>query len=221
MTQVHSSSGAMAPFVTPVSKGKAKTASQPDKKTAAPKPTAAKPAASPGAVPHAHAGKHGTDVTFGKQALHAVEGAAEFVGGAVLTGVEDVAEAAYYTVKAVGTGLVDAAVDLKDGVVAGLQGVKAGVEGTATAIGHGVIHAENALGDAWGVITQGMSQATSLATTLGTDASVVVTNVGTAATDVGVSANAVLAGVGSAARTAANYGSYVVNAGSKLIDELG
>ena len=165
MTQVHSSGGAMAPFATPVSKGKAKAASQPDKKTAVPKPAAAKAAASPDAV--SAAGKHGTNVTFGKQALHAVEGAAEFVGKAVLTGVEDVAEAAYYTVKAVGAGVVDAAEDLEDGVAAGLHGVKVGIEDTAAAIGHGVIHAENALGDAWGVITQGMSQATTLATTGG------------------------------------------------------
>ncbi len=214
MTQVQSSGSAMAPFATPVTKGKAKAASQPDKTTAVPKPAASADAAAP-------AGKHGTDVTFGTKALHAVEGAAEFVGKALLTGVEDVAEAAYYTVKGIGTGLVDAAVDLKDGVATSIHGVKVGIEDTTDAIGHGVIHAENALSDVWGVITQGMSQATTLATTLGTDASVVVTNVGTAATDVGVSANAVLAGVGSAARTAASYGSYVVNAGGKLIDELG
>ena len=47
-----------------------------------------------------------------------------------------------------------------------------------------------------------------------------VTNVGVAATDVGISANAVLAGVGSAARTAASYGTYVVQSGGKLINEL-
>jgi len=36
MTQVRSSGGALAPFATPVSKGKAKPAAQPDKKIAVP-----------------------------------------------------------------------------------------------------------------------------------------------------------------------------------------
>ena len=209
MTQVNSAGGAMAPFATPVSTGKAKAASQPDTKVAAPKATEGTAASATG-----------TDVSFGQEALNALEGTAEFVGKAVLVGVEDVGEAAYYTVKAVGTGLVDAAEGLKDAVAEGLHGVKVGVEGTVDAIGRGVLHAENALGDVWGVVTQGMSSATTLATTLGTDASTVVTNVGVAATDVGISANAVLAGVGSAARSAASYGTYVVQSGGKLINEL-
>ena len=217
MTQVHASGGAMAPFATPVSKGKAKAAAQPDKKVTVPKGADAKPV---GAAPGGSDGKAGTEVSFGKHALHVVEGTAEYLGNAVLTGVEDVAKAGYYTVKGVGTGLVDLAEDLKDGVAAGIHGAVIGLQDTADAIGHGVIHAENALGDAWGVVTTGMSNATNLATTLGADASVVVTNVGTAATDVGIGANAVLAGVGSAARTAASYGTYVVKAGGNLINEL-
>ena len=106
------------------------------------------------------------------------------------------------------------------GVTAGLHDAVAGIGDTVDAIGHGVLHVENAMGDAWGVVTTGMSSATNLATALGADASVVVTNVGTAATDVGIGANAVLAGVGSAARTAAGYGTYVVRAGGNLINEL-
>ena len=47
-----------------------------------------------------------------------------------------------------------------------------------------------------------------------------VTNLGTAATDVGVGAKAVLSGVGSVASTAANYGTYVVKQGGKVLDEL-
>jgi hypothetical protein len=217
MTQVHSSGGAMAPFATPVSKGKAKAAAQPDKKVTVPKGADAKPVA---AASGGSDGKSGTEVSFGKHALHAVEGTAEYLGNAVLTGVEDVAKAGYYTVKAVGTGLVDVAEDLKEGVTAGLHDVVAGIGDTVDAIGHGVLHVENAMGDAWGVVTTGMSSATNLATALGADASVVVTNVGTAATDVGIGANAVLAGVGSAARTAAGYGTYVVRAGGNLINEL-
>jgi hypothetical protein len=215
MTQVRSSGGALAPFATPVSKGKAKAASQPDKKIAVPKPAPAKPVGAP-----ATAGKHGTQVTFGEQALHALEGTGEFLGMALLTGVEDVGKAAYYTVKAVGTGVVDAAEGLKDAVVAGAHGVAVGVEESATALGHGIVHVENALGDVWSVATQGMTAATNLATTLGADAQVVVTNVGTAATDVGVGAKAVLSGVGSIASTAANYGTFVVKAGGKVLNEL-
>jgi len=212
MTQVHSAGGAMAPFATPVSTGKAKAACQPDTKVAVPKATEGTAVSA--------TGTQGTNVTFGQEALHALEGTAAFIGKAVLVGVEDVAKAAYYTVKAAGTGLVDTAEGLKDAVAEGIHGATVGVEDTVDAIGHGVIHAENALGDVWGVFTQGMSQATTLATTLGTDASTVVTNVGVAATDVGISANAVLAGVGSAARTAASYGTYVVQTGGKLINEL-
>ena len=43
---------------------------------------------------------------------------------------------------------------------------------------------------------------------------------GAAATDVGVGAKAVLSGVGSIASTAANYGTYVVKQGGKVLNEL-
>ncbi len=218
MTQVHSSGGALAPFATPVTKGKAKPASQPDKKIAVPKATVAKPADA--AAMSGPGGRHGTQVTFGQEALHALESTGEFVGKALLTGVEDVGEAAYYTVKTVGTGVVDVAKGLKDAVAAGIHGVAAGVDDTATAVGHGIVHVENALGDMWGMATTGMSSATTLATTLGTDAETLVTNVGNAATDVGVGAKAVLSGVGSVASTAASYGTYVVKQAGKAIDEL-
>ena len=215
MTQVRSSGGAQAPFATPVSKGKAKAASQPQKKIAVPRPVEARPVAAAGGV-----ARPGTQVTFGEQALHALEAAGAFVGKAVLTGVEDVGEAAYYTAKAVGTGLVDVAKGLETAVGDGVHGVITGVEDTAVAVGHGIVHVENAMGDVWGVATQGASAATTLATTLGTDAEVLVTNVGTAATDVGVGAKAVLSGVGSMASTAANYGTYVVKQGGKVLNEL-
>ncbi len=215
MTQVHSSGGAKAPFVTPVSKGKAKAASQTDKTITVAQATQSKATGSP-----APDGKRGTEVSFGKEALHALEGTAEFLGKAVLLGVEDVGEGAYYTVKAAGTGLVDAAEGLKDAVGAVIHGVAVVTDASVNSIGIGIVHAENAMADTWGVITTGMSSATTLVTTLGADASTVVTNVGAAATDVGLGANAVLAGVGSAARTAASYGTYVVQAGGKLINEL-
>ena len=216
MSTVHTG-GAVPPFATPVSKGKAKAASHPDKKVAVPKAAAAKPAGVPatGAV-----GKHGTQVSFGSQALHALEATGEFLGKAVLTGVEDVGEAAYYTVKALGTGLVDVAEGIEGAVVDGVKGIGTGLTDTATAVGHGIVHVENALGDVWGMATQGASSATTLASTLGADAQVVVTNLGAAATDVGVGAKAVLAGVGSIASTAANYGTYVVKQGGKVLNEL-
>ena len=62
--------------------------------------TAAVAAAQPG---------HGTQVSFGEQALHAMERTGEFVGGAVLAGVQDLGKAACYTLKAVGHGVADAA----------------------------------------------------------------------------------------------------------------
>jgi hypothetical protein len=212
MTQVHSSGGAQAPFATTVSKGKAKAASQPEKKIAVPKAAEAKSVAT--------AAKAGTEVTFGVQALHALESTGEFVGKALLTGVEDIGEAAYYTARTLGTGAVDVAKGLGHAVADGVHGVIAGVEDTATAIGHGVVNVEHAMGDVWGLATQGANAATTLATTLGTDAQVLVTNLGVAATDVGVGAKALLSGVGSVASTAANYGTYVVKQTGKAISEL-
>ena len=214
MTQVRSSGGAVPPFATPVTKGKAKSASQPQKKIAVPKPIEARPAAAPAAA------KAGSQVSFGTKALHALENTGEFIGKALLTGVEDVGEAAYYTVKALGTGVVDVAKGAEAAVVDGVKGLGTGLADTATAVGHGVVHVENALSDMWGIATQGMSSATTLATTLGTDAQVLVTNVGNAATDLGVGAKAVLSGVGSVASTAANYGTYVVKQAGKAINEL-
>ena len=214
MTQVHASGGAQAPFATPVAKGKAKAASQPEKKIAVPKTADGKPVAGSAAA------KVGTQVTFGEQALHALENTGAFVGRALLTGVEDIGEAAYYTVKTLGTGAVDVAKGLGTAVADGVHGVIAGVEDTATAVGHGVVHLENATGDVWALATQGASAATNLATAVGTDAQVLVTNMGTAATDVGVGAEAVLSGMGSVARTAANYGTLVVKQTGKAISEL-
>ena len=215
MTQVHSSGGAQAPFATPVSKGKAKAASQPEKKIAVPKAAETRSSAT-----GSGAGKHGTQVTLGQEALHALANTGEFLGKAVLTGVEDIGEAAYYTVKTIGNGVVDVAKGLENAVVDGVKGVGVGLSDTATAIGHGVVHVENALGDIWGVATQGANAATNLATTLGTDAEVAVTNAGTAATDVGIGAKAVLSGIGSIASTAASYGTYIVKQGGKVLNEL-
>ena len=217
MSQVHTAGGAVPPFATPVSKSKAKSAAQPQKKIAVPKTTAAKPVAAGAAVA---AVKPGTKVTFGEQALHALENTGEFIGKALLTGVEDVGQAAYYTVKAVGTGLVDAAKGIEGAAVDGVKGLGTGLADTAVAVGHGIVHVENALSDVWGMATQGASSATTLATTLGTDAQTLVSNVGAAATDVGVGAKAVLSGVGSIASTAANYGAYVVKQGGKVLNEL-
>lgn len=215
MTQVHSSGGAQAPFATPVSKGKAKAASQPEKKIAVPRAAETRSSAT-----GSGAGKHGTQVTLGQEALHALANTGEFLGKAVLTGVEDIGEAAYYTVKTIGNGVVDVAKGLENAVVDGVKGVGVGLSDTATAIGHGVVHVENALGDIWGVATQGANAATNLATTLGTDAEVAVTNAGTAATDVGIGAKAVLSGIGSIASTAASYGTYIVKQGGKVLNEL-
>jgi hypothetical protein len=216
MTQVHASGGAQAPFATPVSKGKAKAASQPDKKKiAVPKAAASR---SPAAGSGAH--RHETQVTIGAEALHAIANTGEFLGMAVLTGVEDIGEAACYSARTIGNGVVDIAKGLGHAVAGGVKGVGEGLAETATAIGHGVVHVENALGDVWGVATQGASVATSLATTLGNDAEAAVTNLGTAATDVGVGAKAMLSGIGSVARSAAGYGTYIVKQGGKVLNEL-
>lgn len=212
MTQVHSSGGAQAPFATSVSKGKAQAARQPEKKIAVPKAAQA--------TSGAPAAKAGTQVTFGEQALHALETTGAFVGKALLTGVEDAGEAAYYTVKTLGTGVVDVAKGLGTAVADGAHGLVTGIEDTAVAVGHGVVNVEHAMGDMWGLATQGANAATNLATALGTDAQVVATDLGVAATDVGVSAKALLAGVGSIASTAANYGTYVVKQTGKAISEL-
>lgn len=217
MTQVHSSGGAQAPFATPVSKGKPKAASQPQKKIAVPKAaqTRSTPAAAgPGAA------RHGTQVTIGDEALHALAATGEFLGKAVLTGVEDIGEAACYAVKTVGNGVVDLAKGMGHAVEAGVKGVGEGLADTAKAVGHGVVHVENAMSDVWGVATQGASAATTLVTTLGNDAEAAVTDLGTAATSVGASAKSVLSGIGSAASTAAGYGTYIVKQGGKVLDEL-
>src|SRR3954467_775042 len=134
MTQVHSSGGAQAPFATAVSKGNAKAAGHPEKKIAVPKAAEARRVAA--------AAKPGTEVSFGEKALHALESTGEFVGKALLTGVEDIGEAAYYTARTLGNGAVDVAKGLGHAVADGVHGVIAGVEGTATAIGHGVVNVE-------------------------------------------------------------------------------
>ena len=215
MTQVHSSGGALAPFATPLSKGKTQAASQTEKKIAVPKAGETHSSAA-----GAGAGKHGTQVTIGDEALHALAATGEFLGKAVLTGVEDIGEAAYYSAKAIGNGVVDVAKGLENAVIDGVKGIGDGLADTATAIGHGIVHVENAASDVWGMATQGASAATNLATTLGNDAEVAVTNLGVAATDVGVGAKAVLSGIGSVASTAANYGTYIVKQGGKVLNEL-
>lgn len=217
MTQVRSSGGAVPPFATPVSKGKSKAAAQPDKKIAVPR--SAQPRAV-GPVAAAAAPGPATRVSFGNEALHALAATGEFIGKAVLTGIEDVGEAAYDTARMVGNGVVDVAKGIEHGLVEAVHEVGAGMADTATAIGHGIVHVEHAAADVWGVATQGASAVTGLATTLGNDAQVAVTSIGTAATDVGVSAKAVLSGVGSIASTAANYGTYIVKQGGKVLDEL-
>lgn len=215
MTQVHSSGGAQAPFATTVSKGKARAAGHPDKKIAVPRAAETRPAA-----PAPGTSRHGTQVTIGEEALHALASTGEFLGKAVLTGVEDIGEAAYYSVKALGTGVVDIAKGMGNAVAAGVKGVGEGLAESALAVGHGVVHVENAMADVWGVATQGASAATTLATTLGADAEVAVTDVGTAATNVGAGAKAVLSGIGSVASTAASYGTYIVKQGGKVLNEL-
>jgi hypothetical protein len=219
MTQVHSSGGAQAPFATPASKDKPKAASQPQKKIAVPKAAETRSAGA-GAGAGNGAGKHGTQVTIGEEALHALAATGEFLGKAVLTGVEDIGEAAFYAVKIAGNGVVDVAKGMGHAVEAGVKGVGEGLSDTARAIGHGVVHVENAMSDVWGVATQGASAATNLATTLGNDAEAAVTDLGTAATDVGAGARAILAGIGSVAGTAANYGTYIVKQGGKVLNEL-
>jgi len=217
MTAVPLPGGARPPFATPVAKARAEVASrserqisQPHKAEAKP-PTAAVAAAQPG---------HGTQVSFGEQALHAMERTGEFVGGAVLAGVQDLGKAACYTLKAVGHGVADAAEGLEGGVVEGFKDVGSGFDDSVRALGRGVVHVENAASDVWGLATQGASVATNLVSTLGTDAQVAVTDLGTAATDIGIGAKAVLSGAGSIASSAANYGSYVVKQGGKVLNEL-
>lgn len=177
----------MAPTVPsrpPVAKTGAKAVSQPGRQISQPRKVEIKPAT---AVVAPTKPGHGTQVSFGEQALNATERTGEFVGAALLAGVEDLGEAACYTVKA---------------------------------IGHGVVHAENAASDAWSLATQGASVATNLVSTLGADAEAAVTDLGTAATDIGVGAKAVLSGAGSIASSAANYGSYVVKQGGKVLNEF-
>lgn len=201
MTQVQSSS-ARAPFATPVSSGSAKAASQPDKKIA---------------VPPADAG---TQVSFGMEALQALENTGTFVGKALLSGVEDIGEATYYAVKTLGTDVVDVAKGLGNGVVDGVHGVIAGVEDTANAVGRGIVHVENAASDVWSMATQGATSATNLATAVGADGVTVATDMSTAATDVGTSAEALLAGVTSVASTAAGYGKFVFQQARNALEEL-
>jgi hypothetical protein len=184
MTAVPLPGAARPPFVNPEAKARAKVPGQADRRISQPHKAEIKPAT---AVVAAAKPGHGTQVSFGERALHAIERTGEFVGGALLAGVEDLGEAACYAVKAAG---------------------------------HGVVHAENAASDVWGLATQAASVATNLASTLGTDAQVAVTDLGTAATDIGIGARAVLSGVGSIASSAANYGSYVVKQGGKVLNEL-
>jgi len=217
MTAVPLPDGAHRPFVTPLARAGAKAASQPDQQVCLPHKAQIKPATPVGA---ANKPVHGTRVSFGEQALHALEGTGAFVGGALLAGVEDLGKAACYTIKTVGNGVVDAAKGLESGVVEGIKDAHSGFDNTVKAIGHGVVHAENAASDVWGLATQGAAAATSLVSTLGADAQLAVTDLGTAATDIGVGAKAVLSGVGSIASSAANYGSYVVKQGGKVLNEL-
>ncbi len=205
MTQVQSSGGALPPFATPVSTGSAKAASQPDKKIT---------------VPKAAAADAGTQVSFGMEALQALENTGAFVGKTLLTGVEDVGEATYYAAKTLGTGAIDVAKGLSKGVVDGVHGVINGVEDTVNAVGRGVVHVENAASDIWSMATQGATAATNLATAVGADGVTLATNMSTAATDVGVSAEALAAGVSSVASTAAGYGKYVVQQARNAIKEL-
>ena len=212
MTQVQSSGGAQAPFATPVSSGSAKAASQPDKKIAVPKAGAATAVAA--------SADAGTQVSFGMEALQALENTGAFVGKTLLTGVEDIGEATYYAAKTLGTGAIDVAKGLGNGVVDGVHGVINGVEDTANAVGHGIVHVENAASDIWSMASQGATAATNLATAVGADGVTLATNMSTAATDVGVSAEALAASVGSVASTAAGYGKYVVQQARNAIKEL-
>lgn len=215
MTPVRSSGGAQAPFATPVSKGKAKAASQPRQKIAVPHAAQVRSSAAA-----AGTARHATQVTIGQEALHALASTGEFIGKAVLGGVEDIGHAAYVAARTVGDGAVDVAHGLGHAVEAAVKGVGEGLSDTATAVGHGVVHVEKAMNDAWGVATQGASTATALATTLGSEAEAAVTDLGTAATDVGAGARTMLSGIGSVASAAAGYGTYIVKQGGKVLDEL-
>jgi hypothetical protein len=217
MTAVPFPGGARPPIATPLTKVKAKAAGQPDRQISLPHKAQIKPAAPVAAA--ANPG-HGTKVSFGEHALHALESTGEFVGGALLAGAEDLGDAACYTIKAVGNGAVDAAKGLESGIVEGFKDAGSGFDATVRAVGDGVVHAENAASDVWGLATQGASVATNLVSTLGADALVAVTDLGTAATDIGVGAKAVLSGVGSIASSAANYGTYVAKQGGKVLNEL-
>lgn len=192
MTQVRSSSGALAGFpAAPVSPAKAKPAGHP----VAPKPE--------------RNDDNGTQVSFGKAALHALEDGAEFV----VHGVEDVGHAVYESVKAVGNGVVDAAEGLEHLVAEGVDEVVDGAEAAVTAIGNGIVHTENVIGGAWSIVTRGVSDASALANTLGQDANKVVNQLGSAA-------NTALSGVSSAAKSVATYGAFVAKTGGKMIDEI-
>ncbi|MBW8778740.1 MAG: hypothetical protein JF585_05955 [Burkholderiales bacterium] len=216
MTTVPSPDGAHRPLAAAVAKARAKAVSQSDRQI-----SLAHKAQTP-ATPAGAAGKpvHGTQLSFGEQALHALQSTGEFVGGALLAGAQDLGQAACYTVKAVGNGVAEAAKGLESGIVEGFKDAGSGFDDTVRAIGHGIVHAEDAASDVWGLATQGASVATNLVSTLGADAQLAVTDLGTAATDIGVGAKAVLSGVGSVASSAANYGSYVVKQGGKVLNEL-
>lgn len=215
MTQVRSSGGAQAPFATPVSKGKAKAASQPRPKIAVPQAAQVRSSAAASGP-----ARQATQVTIGEEALHALASTGEFIGKAVLGAVEDIGHAAYVAASTVGDGAVEVAKGLGHAVEAAVKGVGEGLSHTATAAGHGVVHVEKAMSDVWGVATQGASAATNLATTLGHDAEAAVTDLGTAATDVGAGAKTLLSGIGSVASAAAGYGTYIVRQGGKVLDEL-
>ena len=125
MTTVPSPDGAHRPFAVPLAKARGKAVSQPDRQICLPHEAQIKPATPAGA-----AGKplHGTQLSFGEQALHALESTGEFVGGALLAGAQDLGQAACYTVKAVGNGVVKAAKGLESGIVEGFKDAGAGFE---------------------------------------------------------------------------------------------
>jgi len=202
VTQVSSLSGATASLAAPVSTSKAKAGSQPQAATSD------------------QTGGDSTHVTFGEEAIRALEGTATFFEKDLLLGVEDAGEAAYHAVIALGTGTLNAAENLKTAITGGIRGMANDVDSTVNAIGSCIVHAENAISDVWSLITTGATDATTLASTLGTDASTAIADVGVAATDVGVGANIALSGVSSTAKTAANYGSYLATTSGKVINEL-
>jgi hypothetical protein len=192
MTQVRSSGGALGGFAAaPVPAAKAKPATHP----VAPKPE--------------RNDDNGTQVSFGKAALHALEDGAEFV----VQGVEDAGHAVYDTVKAVGNGVVDAAVGLEHAVADGIHEVVDGAEAAVEAIGNGIVHTENVIAGGWSIVTKGVSEAATLANTLGQDANKVVSQLGSAA-------NTALSGVSVTAKSVANYGAFVAKTSGKLIDEI-